>query len=94
MAWQAHPQFPWIQVALHPQGGWVLSDSRDGTQVYAQTEHDFHTFVARRSNPNPQRMGAGDMVAAATHALGIEQCTPCAKRQAQLNAALPNMWRR
>ena len=72
----------------------MLSDSRDGTQVYAQTEHDFHTFVARRSNPNPQRMGAGDMVAAATHALGIEQCTPCAKRQAQLNAALPNMWRR
>jgi hypothetical protein len=94
MQWQQHPQFPWIQVANHPQGGWVLHDSRDGTQIYAPNEHAFHTFVAQRSNPQLSRMGAGDIVARATHALGIEQCTPCARRQAEMNAMLPNLWRR
>jgi len=33
--------------------------------------------------------GAGDVVAAITHAIGIEPCIPCMERQAAWNEALP-----
>jgi hypothetical protein len=94
MAWQQHPQFPWIQVASHPQSGWIIHDTRDGARFHAASEHAYHSIIAQRSNQQLNRMGAGDLVARATHALGIEQCTPCAQRQAALNQALPNLWRK
>jgi len=89
---QPHPQFPWIHWGMHPQGGWILKDSRDGFTVHAPTEAGVHQFLADRSNPNQGRMGLGDVVHSATAALGMERCTPCAQRQAALNRAVPNVW--
>lgn len=77
---------------MHPQGGWILKDSRDGFTVHAPTEAGVHQFLADRSNPNQGRMGLGDVVHSATAALGMERCTPCAQRQAALNRAVPNVW--
>jgi len=38
--------------------------------------------------------GLGDAVAAGTKALGIEPCTPCERRRAMLNRAVPRVFRR
>jgi len=38
--------------------------------------------------PPPAR-GVGDLIARATHAIGIKPCGGCKKRQAALNRALP-----
>lgn len=38
--------------------------------------------------------GLGDAIAAGTKAVGIEPCTPCQRRQAMLNRAVPRLFRR
>ncbi len=35
-----------------------------------------------------QEIGAGDVIAAATHAMGLHSCTPCEQRQKWLNERL------
>lgn len=72
----------------------MLRDSRDGTIVHAPNDATFHQFVADRSNSSQQYLGAGDVVHAVTQAMGMSRCAPCAQRQAALNAAFPNVWRR
>jgi hypothetical protein len=91
--WQAFPQYPWIFWAPY-QGGFLLHDSRDKTQVFAPDQGSVAQFLADRSNPDRNRMGLGDLVHQATAAVGLERCTPCAERQAALNRAVPNLWRR
>lgn len=41
------------------------------------------------SRPRGRFRGAGDVVAAATKAVGIKPCEPCRKRQEALNRLIP-----
>lgn len=91
---QRHPQAPWIVYGNGPQPGTVVvQDTRTGQALVARNELEMNQAFARFSAA-PGRMGAGDVVKAATERLGIQQCTPCAKRQAAMNRMLPNLWRR
>lgn len=87
------PRIPWIQYAPHPSGGFVVRDSRTGETVHAMTTNDVHHFAAAHSAA-PGHGGLGDAVRAVTSRMGIGSCTPCAKRQAALNARVPRLWRR
>lgn len=42
----------------------------------------------------PGHLGAGDVVARMTKAVGIEPCTPCEARRQWLNERFPRVWRR
>lgn len=42
----------------------------------------------------PSHYGLGDVIAGMTKAVGIKPCTPCQKRQQQLNGMLPRLFRR
>lgn len=87
--WQRYPQVPWVLVAPAPQGGFYAMNERTGQQVFAPNMTGVHEFAAD-SAAAPGRMGAGDVVARAASALGIQKCTPCAARQAALNRMIPN----
>ena len=83
-----HPRIPWVQFEPHPRGGFVLLDARTGKRAHAPNEAGVHAFAAAHSAP-VGRAGAGDAVRAVTKRLGIGDCSPCAKRQALMNASLP-----
>jgi hypothetical protein len=87
------PRLPWILVGRHPQGGFVVQDSRSGEQAYAPDEHAVAQFAAQHSASQGYG-GLGDVVAGAAQRLGFEGCTPCAKRQAALNGLFPRVFRR
>lgn len=63
-----------------------------------QDELQAQRFLHEHEHPvqpvDPRFYGAGDLVARATGALGIEQCSPCQERQRRLNAILPRVLRR
>ena len=84
---------PWILVGRHPQGGFVVRDTRSGAEVYAASEHAVAQAAAGMSSA-PGYHGLGDVVAGAARRLGFESCTPCARRQAELNARVPRLFRR
>jgi hypothetical protein len=44
--------------------------------------------AARLGSPQPMR-GLGDVIAAATKAVGVKACAGCKKRQAALNKFIP-----
>lgn len=89
-----HPRLPWVTVQPHPQGGFVVMDTRTNEKAYARDEAAVHAFAADHSAPIG-RTGAGDVVRAVTTRLGIGSgCSPCARRQALMNASLPSFGRR
>jgi len=88
-----HPRLPWILVGPHPQGGFVVRDNRTGAEVYAAGEHAVAAAAASMSSA-PGYHGLGDAVAGAARRLGFSGCTPCARRQAELNGFVPRLWRR
>lgn len=88
-----HPRLPWILVGPHPEGGFVVQDTRTGEAVHALDKGAVAHFAAAHSAA-PGYGGAGDAVRAVTARLGIGACTPCEARQAQLNGLLPRLWRR
>lgn len=53
---------------------------QSGKSFVAADENGLHQYAADHSGN-----GLGNVVHRATSALGMERCTPCAKRQAQLN---------
>lgn len=58
-----------------------------GVSEFAR-DHRTHQTAA------PGYDGLGDLVAHATHALGVQPCTPCEQRRAFLNRFAPQMMRR
>lgn len=87
------PRLHWILVGRHPQGGYVVQDSRSGEQAFAADEHQVAQFAAAHSSA-PGYGGLGDAVRSVTERAGISSCTPCAKRQAALNGFFPRVFRR
>lgn len=78
-----HNVVPWIHI--HPvHGGFHVTDTRTGESVFAATADGVEQFAADRSSQLGHR-GLGDLVHSATRALGMNRCTPCAKRQQRLN---------
>lgn len=88
-----HPRLPWILVGPHPQGGFVVRDSRTGATAHAADPAGVARFAADHSAA-PGYGGAGDAVQAVTQRLGLGSCAPCAARQAHLNGLFPRVWRR
>lgn len=68
-------------------GAQATAGAPAGVDAFAQS-HQEHQSAAQG------HYGAGDMVARATKALGIEPCTPCEARRRQLNGLFPRLWRR
>ncbi len=86
-----HPRVPWITIRpVH--GGFHATDTRTGETVFAPNAEAVEQFAADRSAQLGRR-GVGDMVHGAAKALGLQRCTPCAKRQQALNRMLPNFRR-
>jgi hypothetical protein len=88
-----HPSLPHIVVSPHPQGGFIVRDTRTGEAAHAPTRDAVARFAADHS-ARPGYGGLGDAVHAMTSAVGVKPCTPCAARQARLNALVPGLWRR
>lgn len=90
-----HPQVPAV-VWLKATQGFAMRCTACGAQATAGTPGGVDAFASQHQHPVPARqaMGLGDVVAAATKAVGIAPCTPCQARQAKLNAIFPKVWRR
>ncbi len=89
------PRFPWLRGLYtfdRARGGQVI-DLRTGEQASVFGAAELHAFIATHSAA-PGRGGLGDAVRAFTKFLGFGDCTPCAKRQAALNARAPRLFRR
>jgi hypothetical protein len=91
--WTRHPKVPWVVFAPAQQGGFFAQNTRTGVQVHAPDELSLHQFAADSARSDGH-YGLGDLVERAAHALGFEQCSPCAERQAALNRMAPRVLRR
>lgn len=85
-------RIPWI-VVRQDSVGFVVRDTRSGKTVNARDAGEVARFAAAHS-ATPGFSGLGDAVRGLTRRLGVSDCTPCAKRQAALNAAVPRLFRR
>ena len=88
-----HPQVPNV-VWLQTTQGFAARCAACGAQATAGTPQGVDAFAAQHQHPQRPAMGLGDVVAAATKAVGIKPYKPCEKRQAQLNGWLPRIWKR
>lgn len=59
-----------------------------------QDDRQAQSFLVAHAHTEPSYFGAGDLVAAATQALGVAPCPPCEQRKRWLNARLPRVMRR
>ena len=85
---------------------WIKIGYKDGRAVavceacnsvaYTPTQQHLQAFVESHKSHYASQgwMGAGDMVHAATGALGIKHCTPCEKRRRALNRLVPRIRKR
>lgn len=92
----AHPSVRWVLWELSPQG-FELRCSVCGATARAGDPRGADAFAhAHAEHQSPARgyYGAGDAVAAATKALGMQTCTPCEARRQAMNNLLPKVWRR
>lgn len=92
--WQVYDhRFPWIEWGHHPQGGFAIRDTRQRGTFHAKTWNGVVGFAADRSTPQG-KSGLGDVVKGVTSAFGIERCSPCAQRQANMNqwVQFPSSW--
>jgi len=91
-----YPQIPWIVYAQGP-GGLHARCNACGATAGPLAGPQLHQFAAghrEHRSAAPTHYGAGDAVAALTHAVGITPCTPCERRRQQLNGWLPRLFRR
>ncbi len=96
MTGQRHPQVEWILWTRTPQGFAALCEVCGATAT-AATPQGIHAFAGEHQEHRSAaagHYGAGDLVARATKALGIETCSPCEARRRALNERLPRVWRR
>jgi hypothetical protein len=72
-------------------------NEQTGEHYEVATEYEVNQFAAQAA-VTPGHMGAGDVFAAAVRplaqALGLENCSPCAARQAMMNRMAPAVMRR
>jgi hypothetical protein len=93
---QRHPQVQWVIFQAGPRGIDVRCEVC-GAAAGSLNPAGLHQFAgAHRQHVSRAtgHYGAGDMVARATKALGMETCTPCEKRRMMLNGMMPRVWRR
>jgi len=90
---QRHRQVPWVTIEPGPQGSVVCTNTRDGRRIQAFNDLQVNQFAAQCAGEQGH-VGAGDVIAGVTKALGIKGCAPCAARQAALNRMAPKVWRR
>jgi hypothetical protein len=88
-----HPQVPWVVYQATPQGGYVATNTRTGERAYAPDELSLNQFAADSAR-DPGSVGAGDVFKTIAGWFGAKQCAPCAARQAAMNRAAPNLWRK
>lgn len=90
-----HPQVPAVAWMQTPQG-FVMRCTACGAQASAASPGGVDAFARAHLHPAPPRqtLGLGDVVAAATKAVGIKPCTPCEARRQRLNALFPRVWGR
>jgi hypothetical protein len=91
--WQVYDRrFPWIQWAHHPEG-FVMRDTRRAGKFFASSWDGVVSFAADRSTPEG-KTGLGNLVKGVTGLFGVERCTPCAERQAEMNqwVQFPSSW--
>lgn len=87
---------PWVEANPSPEGITVHCTVCGALATVATPQQANQLALAHREHrqaPRPH-YGLGDVVAAATQAVGIKPCEPCKKRQAQLNGILPRVWPR
>jgi hypothetical protein len=96
-----------MQMNLHPIVRWVHWGRR-GDQFFVRctvcnqadwfgSELGINGFAhAHRAHESSSitHYGAGDLVARAASAVGLESCEPCEKRRSQMNRLFPRVWRR
>lgn len=88
-----HAQVPWVTIAPLADGSAIVTDTKSGHKRRVFNETQIHEFAAAAAR-SPDHYGAGDAVAAVAGRMGFKKCSPCAERQARLNAMVPNLWRR
>jgi hypothetical protein len=80
---QRHPHAPHILFRAIP-GGFEVVDERTGKRATTANIAGVHQFAADHSRV-ASHVPLGDAVHRVASSLGLERCTPCAQRQAQLN---------
>jgi len=91
-----YPAVQWIVYEAHPPGIWAVCEVCR-TQTGPLSWPGLHQFaLAHREHVSaaPSHYGAGDVVAAATKAMGLQGCSPCERRRMELNRIMPRVWRR
>ncbi len=91
-----HPQIQWV-FWQPTTAGFVVRCGACGAQTSVGSPGLVDAFArdhAQHTSPARGHYGAGDLVAGATKALGMQSCTPCEARRHALNQALPKLWRR
>ena len=91
-----HPNVKWVFWETTPQGIEVLCAvcKEGGLATTPGRAEAFALRHAQHQSAASTHYGAGDAVAAATKALGIESCTPCEARRRMLNGLVPKFWPR
>ncbi len=91
---QYDPRVPWILVFHHQNGTATVRDTRTGEEALARSDHELARFAADHSSASGS-YGLGDVIHGIAKRLGLgKSCTPCAERQARLNARVPRVFRR
>jgi hypothetical protein len=96
MTAQRHPQVQWI-VWQRTTQGFAARCQACGASATAGTPEGVDAFAAAHQehrSASPGHYGAGDLVARATKALGMETCSPCEARRQALNQRFPRFWPR
>ena len=92
----SHPNVRWVLWEGTPQG-FDLRCSVCGATARAGNPAGADAFArdhAEHRSAATGHYGAGDVVAAATKAIGLESCTPCEARRRAMNGWLPRVWKR
>lgn len=96
MSGQPHPQVRWVVWGRTTQG-FVVRCTVCGAAATAGSPQGVDAFAAAHQahqSPAQTHYGAGDLVARATKALGVEPCTPCEQRRRDWNQRFPRLWPR
>jgi hypothetical protein len=91
-----YPPVQWILYEATPSGLMAACEvcrTQTGPLSW-QGLHQFALTHREHMSSAPTHYGAGDVVAAATKALGMESCSPCEQRRMALNRMMPRIWRR
>lgn len=94
-----HPNVSWVSCNVLGPGIFQCSCTLCGQAMPAGAsgrQADAFASAHAQHQPAPQstHLGAGDLIAKMTGALGIKPCTPCKARQQALNGMFPRVMRR